>query len=76
MIQGIYRDVLFSIQKEEQKIGLDTTNVIEESYHMTIFLRDLLSEVKKNVLQGGFTNESEEIDFFKNIKPQILGKLI
>lgn len=76
MIQGIYRDVLFSIQKEEEKIGLDTTNIIEESYHLTIFLRDSLSEVKKNVLQNGFTSETEEIDFFKNIKPQILGKLI
>lgn len=76
MIQGIYRDVLFSIQKEEQRVGLDTTNVIEESYHMTIFLRDLLSEVKKNVLRNGFTSENEEIDFFKNVKPQILGKLI
>lgn len=76
MIRSIYQNALFSIQNEEQKISLQTTNAIEESYHMTIFLRDLLSEVKKLVLQHQFINENEEIDFFKTIKPQILGKLI
>jgi hypothetical protein len=28
------------------------------------------------VLQTGFKDEQQEINFFKNIKPQILGKLI
>lgn len=76
MIQSIYRDALFSIRKEEQTISLESKHVIEESYHMTIFLRNLLSNMKKHVLENGFSDENEEIEFFKTIKPQILGKLI
>lgn len=76
MIQSIYRDALMSIRKEEQKINLELKSVIEESYHMIIFLRNLLSNMKRHVLQNGFVDENEEIEFFKTIKPQILGKLI
>lgn len=76
MIQSIYRDALMSIRKEEQKISLELKSVIEESYHMIIFLRNLLSNMKRHVLENGFTDENEEIEFFKTIKPQILGKLI
>lgn len=36
----------------------------------------MLCNIKAKVLQAVFINEQKEIDFFKNIKPQILGKLI
>lgn len=36
----------------------------------------MLYAIKAQVLQAGFTDEQQEIDFFRNIKPQILGKLI
>jgi hypothetical protein len=76
MQHKIYDDALGSISKQEQEIFLDSNAIIEESYQMTVFLRELLSELKDHVLKNGFSNKSEEIEFFKIFKPQILGKLI
>lgn len=76
MIQSPYKDVLYSIVKKEQEISLESVHVIDESYRMIIFLQDLLSGMKKQVLEHHFTEANEEIEFFRIIKPQILGKLI
>lgn len=71
-----YKDVLERIQLEEENVGLLTDNIIDESSRMVLYLQDLLSELKAYVLKHGFSNEKVEINFFKAIKPQILGKLI
>ncbi|WP_420842773.1 RteC domain-containing protein [Flavobacterium humidisoli] len=75
-MQSAYKDVLYSIVKKEQEISLESVHVIDESYRMIIFLQDLLSGMKKQVLEHHFTEANEEIEFFRIIKPQILGKLI
>lgn len=76
MIRSIYRDALGTIRNAEQKISFEPAAIIEESYHMTTVLRGLLSQMKSHVLEKGFADDNEEIEFFKTIKPQILGKLI
>lgn len=76
MKHQIYDDALRSISKQEQEFFLDPHAIIDESYRMTEFLRELLSQLKEHVLKNGFSNKSEEIEFFKIFKPQILGKLI
>lgn len=76
MIRSIYREALGTIQKAEQKLTFEPATIIEESYHMATVLRGLLSKMKSHVLEKGFTDNDEEIEFFKTIKPQILGKLI
>lgn len=76
MKQPIYEEALSSIQKEEGRISLEPSKVIEGSYKMTLLLKDLLSELKEHVLVNGFADSTEEIYFFKNVKPQVLGKLI
>ncbi|RYD74187.1 MAG: tetracycline regulation of excision, RteC, partial [Verrucomicrobiaceae bacterium] len=76
MIQTIYKEALRSIRAAEKEITFEPATTIEESYQMTIVLRDLLSKMKEHVLDNGFQDATEEIEFFKNIKPQILGKLI
>nr|WP_315155766.1 RteC domain-containing protein [uncultured Flavobacterium sp.] len=76
MMQSNYKDALYSILKKEQEISLESTHVIDESYRMTIFLQDLLANMKRYVVDHHFANENEEIEFFRIIKPQILGKLI
>ncbi len=75
-MQSIYKDALYSILKKEQEISLESVHVIDESYRMTVFLQDLLMSMKKYVLDHHFTGDNEEIEFFRIIKPQILGKLI
>lgn len=76
MIKTVYKQALINIQKEEQKISLEADHVIEETFHMAAFLRNLLSEMKDHITEHGFSNDNEEIEFFKTIKPQILGKLL
>lgn len=76
MMQSTYKDALYSILKKEQEISLESVHVIDESYRMTKFLQDLLASMKNYVLEHNFTDDSEEIEFFRIIKPQILGKLI
>jgi RteC protein len=76
MQKQIYRDALSSVLKYEQKVSIESLQIIDESYQMTIFLRELLVALKDHVLKFGFSNKSEEIEFFRTVKPQILGKLI
>lgn len=76
MVQRIYRDALLSISQHEHKVSLESTHIIDESYRMTMFLRELLFTMKEHVLTNGFISKHEEVEFFRTIKPQILGKLI
>jgi hypothetical protein len=48
----------------------------DEAYQMTLYLNEMLNTIKAIILQNGFPDEKQEIDFFKNIKPLVLGKLI
>ncbi len=68
--------ILSQIQHQEDKLSSQMMQTTEEAYQMTLFLKEMLFNIKAQVIKDGFTNEQQEIDFFKNIKPQILGKLI
>ncbi|MBP4137241.1 RteC domain-containing protein [Flavobacterium geliluteum] len=76
MMHSNYKEALYSILKKEQEISLESAQAIDESYRMIIFLQELLANMKRQIIDHQFTNESEEIEFFKIIKPQIMGKLI
>lgn len=76
MTNFIYKDALERIQLEEKNVSLCTDNIIEETYRMIIFIKDLLCELKAHVLKEGFSDIDEETHFFKKIKPQILGRLV
>ncbi|AXP79784.1 RteC protein [Mariniflexile rhizosphaerae] len=76
MTHSIYKNTLLSISKHEEALSLKAASIIEECYQMTIFLRELLSDLKKKVQASGFNTPNDEIDFFRKIKPQVLGKLI
>lgn len=68
--------IIAEIQKQEQKLALEASSSIDEAYKMTGFLQELLCTVKEDVLKDSFASKEEEILFFKQIKPNILGKLI
>lgn len=76
MIRSIYKDALRRIRTAEQEISFENATILEESYRMAVLLQDLLSKMKAHVLEKGFAGPEVEIEFFKNIKPNILGKLI
>lgn len=75
-MKTFYRNALRKIQEEEQKISLNPTRVIDESRRMATLLRDFLSQLKELVQNKGFANEADEIEFFKQIKPDIQGRLL
>lgn len=68
--------ILSQIRYQEDKLASDLMPTAEKAYQMTLFLNEMLLKVKAKIVQSGFKNEQQEINFFKNIKPQILGKLI
>ena len=70
------QNIILEIHTKEDKISSQSKTVIEEAYEMTLYLQDLLFSIKKYVIEDGFKDQAEEIQFFRNIKPQILGKLI
>jgi len=49
---------------------------MDEAYMMTVYLKELLADIKEDIINEGFTTLEDEILFFKQIKPTVLGKLI
>lgn len=76
MIDALQKELLISIRNEEQKASLRYVHIIEETYQLTAFLKGMLSNLKTKILKHGFKTEREEIKFFKEVKPQVLAKLI
>lgn len=72
----VLNKILSEIQHQEDKLSSQMMQTADEAYQMTLFLKEMLFTIKMKVLQTGFKDEQQEINFFKNIKPQILGKLI
>lgn len=68
--------IITQIHHQEDKLSSQMMRTADEAFEMTLFLKEMLSIIKARVLQDSFADEQQEIDFFKNIKPQILGKLI
>ena len=68
--------ILAQIHHQEDKLSSQMMQMADEAYQMTLYLNEMLGTIKAKVLQDSFADERQEIDFFKNIKPQVLGKLI
>ena len=68
--------ILSQIHRHEDQLSSQMMRTADEAYQMTLFLNEMLRNIKAKVLQDNFVDEQQEIDFFKNIKPQVLGKLI
>ncbi|MFD2966224.1 RteC domain-containing protein [Sphingobacterium bambusae] len=64
------------ISAEQDRLTLSGASLIEESSSMTIFLKDLLLKLKVQILKDSFTMREDEIQFFRVIKPYILGRLM
>ncbi|MDM1501246.1 RteC domain-containing protein [Myroides marinus] len=73
---AFYKGVLKTIESKEIELNLIDSTSISKAYEMIQFLRLLLIKLKEEILRVGFKNQIDEIDFFKVVKPQVLGKLI
>ena len=68
--------IISEIRRKEDELSLKTPHLIDEAYQMTLYLKELLHVTREYVLKDGFNDDVEEIEFFRDIKPHILGKLI
>ncbi|MFW0739760.1 RteC domain-containing protein [Flavobacterium sp. T12S277] len=68
--------IISEIRIKEDQVSRETLHLIDETYQMTLYLKELLNTTREHILKEGFKNETDEIEFFRNIKPQILGQLI
>ena len=72
----MFQQILNQLAVRERQITLDGSAVVKESLEMVQFLKDLLRKVKEEVQQRGFTDQAEEIHFFREVQPQIVSRLI
>ena len=70
------KNIVAEIQKQERKLSANATSFIDEAFKMTVYLQELLCTLQEKVAKEGFSTKDEEIHFFKQVKPNILGKLI
>lgn len=68
--------IISEIQRKEKSISLSAPNIIDEAYQMTIYLQEYLGSIREDITKQGFKSQWEEINFFRNVKPYILSKLI
>ena len=67
---------LHQLAVRERQTTLEGSAVVKESLEMIQFLKDLLKEAKEEVQQRGFTDQTEEINFFREVQPQMVSRLI
>lgn len=67
------------IEDLEEKLGdlkSETDHILIYSEKAVLSCKSALLEMQEIVLRNGFTDEQYEIEFFKNIKPKVYGKLL
>ena len=70
------RNIRLKLKEEEEKLSLTPETVVKESCRMVVLLNNQLQQLKDYVLSTGFADKEEEIEFFRDIKPMIFGKLL
>ena len=66
----------YEFECEYEAIKRTTTDVLELSYKMIEFIQEKLKEIVKWLKKHLFTTVQEEIQYFKDLKPKIVSKLI
>jgi hypothetical protein len=76
-MKDLFMPLLDSIQIEMQKIDIEDCQIsVEESVEMVKFLKKCLSELRISFLSLESISAQDEIVFFKEVKPQVLGFLL
>lgn len=75
-MRHLLHKIVSDIQKQEHKLSAEASSFMDEAYRMTVYLKELLGDIKEDIINEGFKTLEDEILFFKQIKPTVLGKLI
>lgn len=69
-------NLLNTIKKDVQIIELEDDNALSKSVKIIDLLKIYFNELKEHISEYTFNNETDEIQFFKETKPQISSKLL
>jgi len=69
-------NLLNTIKKDIQIIDLEDDTTLNKSVKIIELLKTYFNELKEHISEYTFNNETEEIQFFKETKPQISSKLL
>lgn len=75
-MRTFFRNIHLKIREEEEKISLTPDQVVGESHRMILLLNELLQKLKEHVLKNDFEQPEDEIEFFRKLKPLVIGKLL
>lgn len=75
-IKDYFSNLLQDIDSEIQTIELNESDFLHVCKKVINYLQDVMYELKSFTLKYNFLDDSEEIFFFKQLKPQISSKLI
>ena len=75
-MRQIADEIISKINTEIEISCIDNDLSSDKALYMINFIRPLFEELRQFIHNYNFLNDDEEIEFFKNIKPFILSKLI
>lgn len=65
------------ISEQLSRIDFEGSDIsMEEAFNMVEFLQKQINTLKSKIIECGFNDLEEEINFFKEMKPQILSQLL
>lgn len=71
-----YNGIRSKLETSINELEIKTDSPLQQAEAIISIITQCLSEVKEYVLKAGFSEENEEIRFFKHQKPAIVAKLI
>jgi hypothetical protein len=76
MTMDKYLEIIEELEESLAQLRSETDNLLIFSERAVSKSKVALLRMRDIVMTQGFDNNSEEIDFFKNIKPQVYSKLL
>lgn len=74
-MQEKYEEMMQEVDRRVSSINLNGKQIIGDCKVIIVFLKEKLTELKAIVQSKPFSNDNEEIIFFKYYKPMLLGRL-
>ncbi len=63
----VSKKILSQINHQEDKLSSQIVKTADEAYQMTLFLKEMLCDVKARMLQVRFADEQQEINFLRTL---------
>jgi hypothetical protein len=73
---AFYKELLMEIAVKEQEVSIESGNVVQQAADMIALLHTILHKLREAIMTSPAAMPTEEVEFFKEVKPQVLGKLI